>query len=244
MIMCCWHLELRNRLVFTDCRVSFFHRYEGRPGVAAAFLQSPTTANAAVTPSAVFVSRRFMLRSTSKYVDSFCSISRISDCIRASLTATQYEFEAANMFEKIVVGVDGSPESEHAFSLACDLAQKYNSELHLVHTPQPQTVAFAMGAVAGYHAATTMPSSEEIKMACDKIVSSAEAIAEKNNQKITQTHLERGDPADQIIACAKGCGADLIITGRRGLGSVGSLLQGSTSQRVNHLAKCACMSVV
>lgn len=148
------------------------------------------------------------------------------------------------MFEKIVVGVDGSPQSEHALRLACDLAQKYNSELHLVHTPQPQTVAFAMGAVAGYHAAMAMPSAEEVNAACEKVVSSAQAIAEKYNQKFAQTHTEPGDPADHIIACAEGCGADLIITGRRGLGSVSSLLQGSTSQRVNHLAKCACLSVV
>ncbi|ASJ76182.1 universal stress protein [Granulosicoccus antarcticus] len=148
------------------------------------------------------------------------------------------------MFEKIVVGIDGSPQSEHALRMACDLAQKYSSELHLVHTPQPQTVAFAMGAVAGYHAAMAMPSLEEVEVACEKIVSSAKAIAEECNQKITQTHTEPGDPADHIIACAESCGADLIITGRRGLGSIGSLLQGSTSQRVNHLAKCACLSVV
>ena len=101
-----------------------------------------------------------------------------------------------------------------------------------------------MGAVAGYHAATTMPSSKEVEKACDKIVNAAKAIAEQYNLKITQTHVERGDPADHIIACAEGCGADLIVMGRRGLGSIGSLLQGSTSLRVNHLAKCACLSVV
>lgn len=67
------------------------------------------------------------------------------------------------MFSKIVVGIDGSQTSENAVRLACDLAQKYASELHLVHTPQPQTVAFAMGAVAGYHAVTTMPSEQEVQ---------------------------------------------------------------------------------
>ena len=148
------------------------------------------------------------------------------------------------MFNKIVVGFDGSDASEKSFELACDLAQKYNSEIHVVHTPQPHTVAFAMGAVAGYHAVSTMPSAEEVKASCDKVLSQCESIASKYNQKIAQSHTQRGDPADQIIACAEECGADLIITGRRGLGSVGSLLLGSTTQRVNHLAKCACLSVV
>ena len=56
------------------------------------------------------------------------------------------------MFSKIVVGVDGSEISDNAVRMACDLAGKYDSALYLVHTPQPHTVAFAMGAVAGYHA--------------------------------------------------------------------------------------------
>jgi nucleotide-binding universal stress UspA family protein len=154
------------------------------------------------------------------------------------------ELKEAKMFEKIVVGVDGSPESEHAFRLTCDIAKKYGSEVHLVHTPQPKTVAFAMGAVASYHTVTTMPSSDDVKMACDKIVDSANAVAKEYGIEISKTHLERGDPAGHIIACAEECGADLIVTGRRGVGNVGSLILVSTSQSVNHLAKCACLSIV
>ena len=75
------------------------------------------------------------------------------------------------MFRKIVIGIDGSDAATRALRLACDLAQKYGSELHLVHTPQPQTVAFAMGAVAGYHAVTTMPSAEEVKEGGQRILS-------------------------------------------------------------------------
>lgn len=148
------------------------------------------------------------------------------------------------MFTKIVVGLDGSETSEKALSLACDLAQKYGSEIHLVHTPQPHTVAFALGAAAGYHTATTMPSYEEVEAASEKVLGKGEAIAKEYNQTIKQTYSERGDPADQILACAENCGADLIITGRRGLSGISALLQGSTTQRVNHLAKCACLSVV
>ena len=148
------------------------------------------------------------------------------------------------MFKKIVVGFDGSEISETAIRVACDIAEKYKSEIHLVHTPEPQTVAFAMGAVAGYHAVTTMPSDEEVKEAADKILTAGKEIAKECSQVITQTHSNRGKPVDEIIACAVSCDADLIITGRRGLGSIGSLIQGSTSQGISHHAKCACMSVV
>lgn len=148
------------------------------------------------------------------------------------------------MFKKIVVGVDGSDRSHHALRLACELAAGYDSELHLVHTPQPQTVAFALGAVSGYHTATMMPSNEEVQEAADKILDAARDVAGDMGRTVAATYNEIGDPAEHIVACAKACGADLIVTGRRGLGSVGALLQGSTSQRVNHLAECACLSVI
>lgn len=148
------------------------------------------------------------------------------------------------MFKTIVIGVDGSETSHNAVRTACDLAAHYDSALHLVHTPQPQTVAFAMGAVAGYHAVTTMPSHDEVVAAADKIIQEAAELAAASGQKIASTHTEQGDPGDHIIACAKEVGADLIVTGRRGLGSIGSLVQGSTSLRVNHLAKCATLSVL
>ncbi|MEX0310793.1 MAG: universal stress protein [Tateyamaria sp.] len=148
------------------------------------------------------------------------------------------------MFSKIVVGVDGSDTSNDALRIACDLAGKYKSDIHMVHTPQPQTVAFAMGAVAGYHAVTTMPSHDEVVAAATKIVEDATAIAKSCGREISSVRIDQGDPAQEIIGCAEETGADLIVTGRRGLGSIGSLVQGSTTQRVNHLAKCATLSVI
>ena len=148
------------------------------------------------------------------------------------------------MFRKIVVGLDGSATSETALRLACDLAQKYDSEIHLVHTPQPQTVGSAMGAFADYHTAPTTLSDAKIKEAAEKIVNSGKAIAKEYNLTITQTHMELGNPADEIIVYAEVCAADLIVTGRRSLSSIGSRLLGSTSKRVNDLANCACLTVV
>ena len=148
------------------------------------------------------------------------------------------------MFKKIIVGFDGSETSKNAVRIACDLAGKYGSDLHLVHTPQPETVAFALGAVAGYHAVTTMPSKEEVKDAADKVVKAGEAIAAEQNCPIKEVHVMNGTPAENIVDCAEDLGADLIVTGRRGLGKVGALVQGSTTQRIGHLAKCACLSVV
>jgi nucleotide-binding universal stress UspA family protein len=148
------------------------------------------------------------------------------------------------MFKKIVVGLDGSETSEKALKIAADLASKYEAELHLVHTPQPSTVAFALGAVSGYHAATTMPSAIDVELAAEKILDLGTKIVESQDHTVAQTRVGHGDPADNIVEYAKENGADLIVTGRRGLGAIGALVMGSTSLRISHNATCACLTVV
>ncbi len=144
------------------------------------------------------------------------------------------------MFKKIVVGLDGSEASEKALRIACDLAQKYGAKMHIVHTPQVETLAVYMGAGG---AVSVTPSQNELDAVGAQVIENGCAIAKECGQKVAKTHLIHGNPADQVLQCAEDCGADLIVTGRRGLGSISGLLQGSTSQRVSHLAKCAYLSV-
>jgi nucleotide-binding universal stress UspA family protein len=147
------------------------------------------------------------------------------------------------MFSKIVVGLDGSDQSTNALKLACDVAQKYGSELHIVHTPKAETVAFALGAVAGYHAVTTLPDAATVKEAAEKVLNAGKDIAKTYKLPKVETHIGATDPADDVIDCAKKCGADLIVSGRRGLGAIKSAVLGSTSQRIAHLADCAHLTV-
>jgi len=147
------------------------------------------------------------------------------------------------MFTRIITGTDGSEAAERALRMACNVAQKYGAELHVLHVPQPQTVAFAMGAVAGYHAVTTMPSDAEITTAANKLLDAAEQIATEAGHPITARHFEIGAPAETMVTHADKIGADLIVTGRRGLGNLSAVVLGSTSQRIAHTAKCACLTV-
>lgn len=147
------------------------------------------------------------------------------------------------MFETIVVGVDGSKASDKAIQIACDLAQKYKADLHIVHSPQPETAVYATAAVAGFPAVADMPTVEELDKAGEEVLRMAVLAAAEAGQPDVQTHMKRGDPADQMIECAAMVGADLIITGRRGLGNIAGLVLGSTSQRIMHHAKCAVMTV-
>lgn len=147
------------------------------------------------------------------------------------------------MFKTIIVGFDGSEHSENALRVACDLTHKYAADLHLVHTPQPQTTAFALGAVAGYQELPTLPRMEEIEAAAQETVKIAKAIAAEKDCRFASVNTDPGDPAKEITKLAQDIDANLIVTGRRGLGAVGALVQGSTSLAINRMATCACLSV-
>jgi nucleotide-binding universal stress UspA family protein len=56
--------------------------------------------------------------------------------------------------------------------------------------------------------------------------------------------VAQGQAAEVIVERAKEEGADLIVMGRRGLGSARALLMGSVSHRVAHLCQCPCMTVL
>ena len=148
------------------------------------------------------------------------------------------------MFYQLIIGIDGSDLSKNAVRVGADLAQHYSSAVTLVHVPHAETAAFVVGAVAGYHAATTMPSFDDIEEAGQKVLSEAMAIAAEAGLKEVKTHMPHGDAGAEILKHADDIGADLIITGRRGLSGISSLVLGSTTQRINHLAKCATLSIV
>ncbi|MCA1776306.1 MAG: universal stress protein [Loktanella sp.] len=147
------------------------------------------------------------------------------------------------MFKTILVGTDGSDHALRALKVACDLAKLCDGEITLVHTPRPDTVAFAAGAMAGYQMITTMPDEEEVQAAARQIIEDAKKAAWSYGCEVRNSVILRGDPGDEIIAQAKKDGADLIVTGRRGLGNFAGLVLGSTSQRITHLADCAVLSV-
>ncbi|MEM8728627.1 MAG: universal stress protein [Pseudomonadota bacterium] len=147
------------------------------------------------------------------------------------------------MFQTIVVGVDGSEPSDKALRMACDLARKYDAILHLVHSPQQEATVFASAAVVGLPAVADIPTQVSLDALGQAILSQAKAIAAECGRPDVHTHLLQGDPGDEIVECAVRVDADLIVTGRLGLGNLAGLVLGSTTQRIMHDAKCAVLTV-
>lgn len=143
------------------------------------------------------------------------------------------------MFKTIIVAVDGSDHAENALRMACDIAQKYDADLHLVHTPELDTTALAVGSGAF----AIEPDKEQVAAAGKFVMDKATETARQHKCVPAECVIGNGDPAHEILQQAEKTDADLIVTGRRGLGRVSSLLLGSVSQKVSHDSPCACLTV-
>lgn len=143
------------------------------------------------------------------------------------------------MFSNIVVAVDGSEHATHAIATACDVAGKYNSNIHLVHSPQIDTVGYAVGSSAY----VLEPGLERIKAAGKQVMDDAIAMAKKQGCTPKTTSMGHGDPAKEILSCAEANDADLIVMGRRGLGTLGNIFLGGVSSKVSQESPCACLTV-
>ncbi|MEP0521809.1 MAG: universal stress protein [Hyphomicrobiales bacterium] len=143
------------------------------------------------------------------------------------------------MFKTIVVAVDGSAPSENALLTACDIAKKYDAAIHLVHSPELDPIALAMGSGAF----SIDHSSAEVKTAGRQIMVKAKELAQYYGCEPAECHINNGSAAEDILKHAKKADADLIVAGRRGLGNLTGLFMGSVSQKIAQEAKCACMTV-
>lgn len=147
------------------------------------------------------------------------------------------------MFERIVVGVDGSDAALHAVEVASDIAKTYDSELHIVNAPRDDTVQYMFTADGAYAPLTSAVFDEQLEEAGQKVIDKAVALASDAGVRHVRGYVRRGDAAQQVLKIVDEAHADLVVTGRRGLGGMASLLIGSTSQTIAHSAKCACLTV-
>lgn len=144
------------------------------------------------------------------------------------------------MFSRIVVGVDGSEPAVHAVKQAAELAKLCDAELHLINVPAYETTALVTSGIGGYVPLTPLPQEEGLMEAGRQVVE----VAAREAGMPAEVYVRQGDAAARVVELAEEIEADLIVTGRRGLGGLASLVLGSTTQRIIHNAHCACLSVV
>ncbi len=143
------------------------------------------------------------------------------------------------MFENITIGIDGSDHAWRALEVASDLAQRYEGKLHIVHVPEvpPSAMAIGIGAI------DVPVDMEQVMTAGQAVMAEAATRARALGVEPSSQIVRTGMASTEIIQAAESTNSDLIVTGRRGVGNIASLLLGSTSQRIAHEAPCACLTV-
>jgi nucleotide-binding universal stress UspA family protein len=147
------------------------------------------------------------------------------------------------MIKSIVVGVDGSDAAERGLRLACGIAKQFGAAIQIIHTPRDETVTYAAEAISGFYVGVNAAHQDLLREAAEKLVERARAVAAEEGIAEVEAHVGHGDPARDVLDRADAASADLIVTGRRGLGDLGALVLGSTSHQISKHAKCACLTV-
>jgi nucleotide-binding universal stress UspA family protein len=141
--------------------------------------------------------------------------------------------------KSIVVGVDGSECSLYALDFAAEEAALRGARLRIVCAWDMPEVAYAVSAYPEEVLGKVLKGMEQEATA---IVAKARArVAELKPALPVKTKVVKGHPTSIILEEAKD--AALVVVGNRGRGGVASLLLGSVSHHVVHLAPCPVLVV-
>ena len=167
------------------------------------------------------------------------------------------------MVNTILVALDGSVQSKHALQHAIVICNQFDAKLNLLnvletgHVPEAlihmaevehmidpsDSVTDVSLAATPYSAGKSDIDDKMHAIISEKIIEQAVRVAKHDGVKSISTIIERGDPADRILAVAEKTNADMIVMGSRGLGPLKGLLVGSVSQKVHALCKCTLTSM-
>lgn len=143
------------------------------------------------------------------------------------------------MFKKILVPLDSSGLAEFALSPAIQLAERFESELVLLHVLEHHTVYLPEGPdLMGQMSFPETAFSREEIAAREYLVGINHKIGAGQPIFNCYTRLEDGDPASRILDTAAEEKADLIIMSTHGYSGVTRWVLGSVAEKVMRHAPC------
>ena len=142
---------------------------------------------------------------------------------------------------KILLPIDGSEHSHAAVDAIARQHYPAGSEVRVISVVEPPYIpdTFAGGGGnAGLHIQIVETGREVARAAVDKAADQLRTDEGSRHLKVT-TDVLSGSPKRVILADAEAFGADWIVVGSHGLGTVERFLLGSVSQAVALHAKCS-----
>jgi nucleotide-binding universal stress UspA family protein len=144
------------------------------------------------------------------------------------------------MFDRIVVGTDGSETATEAVKTAVELAKLSDAKLEIVsaYEPIPQSRLRDEGEGISGDVSHSINPREDVQFVLDK----AAAVAKQAKVDVV-THPREGEPADAILDVAEENNADLVLVGNKGMTGARRFLLGSVPNNVSHHAPCSVIIV-
>ena len=136
------------------------------------------------------------------------------------------------MFERVLVAIDGSPQSSKTIPVAVDLAQRYGSVVTVAHMREQERYE-------GSEVDLGPPIPAE-KLVEDTVAMFREVGVEARGEV---RRVRPGETPERIIEVAKTAQVDLIVMGTRGMTEWKSLLLGGVANKVVHNATCPVLLV-
>lgn len=139
------------------------------------------------------------------------------------------------LFEKIIVGSNGTPEAEHAVEVAVSLAECIGAKVVLLGVATPPS---AEAQAEGYALENPAAVRHKLESQLSRLADAARARGVDIIAEVAE-----GDPERQIEKHASEEGADLIVVGHRNVSRVRHWLEKSTSEALLHRAKTSILVV-
>jgi nucleotide-binding universal stress UspA family protein len=140
---------------------------------------------------------------------------------------------------RILLATDGSEEAQLATLRAVDLAQRTDSELHVVHVGVVPTLLVSYPGTLGYHGKLY----EQIQEQSRELLRKESWRVKASEGTVAGAHLRMGKVDLEIVGLAKELGTDLIVMGCRGHRGIRRAIEGSVSDGVIHHAPCSVLVV-
>jgi nucleotide-binding universal stress UspA family protein len=153
---------------------------------------------------------------------------------------TGKESDAMSIFPtRILLATDGSEEAELAASRAVDLAEKTDSELHVVHVGVVPIFLESYPGTLGYERRLYKQIEEESWQRLRELSWRVKVAG----GTVAGSHLRMGKVALEVVALAKELGVGLIVMGCRGHRGIRRAIEGSISDAVIRHAPCPVLVV-
>src|SRR3954467_3750024 len=139
------------------------------------------------------------------------------------------------MFDRIVVGTDGSETATDAVATAVELAKLSKAKLEIVsaYEPIPQSRLREEGEGISGDVSYAVNPREDVQLVLDN----AAAVAKKEKVDVV-THPREGDPPAAIRGVAAGHDGGLVLIGNKGMTGARRFLLGSVPNKISHHAPC------